>query len=116
VVSAGFGAAPNVLSGPDAARWIETDLRDAVFPFQDFYQGEAGLILWAPSGRNRTGMNAASESYAWKHRDFGPDGLPPGRLLFAGAGESVERMLVGDDPAVDYDGKHWAGLHHPRIS
>jgi hypothetical protein len=104
VVSAGFGAAPDVLSGPDAARWIETDLRDAVFPFQDFYQGEAGLILWAASGRNRIGMNAASESYAWKHRDFGPDGLPLGRLLFAGAGESVERMLVGDDPGVDYDG------------
>ncbi|WP_058554676.1 hypothetical protein [Thiohalocapsa sp. ML1] len=116
LVVSGLEGALDVLSGADAARWIETDLRQAVFSFQDFYEGQAGLILWAPSGRNRIDMNAATESYAWKHRDAGADGLPLGRLLFAGAENEVERILTGDDPNVDYDGKHWAGLHHPRIS
>jgi len=46
----------------------------------------------------------------------GGDGLPIGRLLFSGAENEVERILNTEDGSADYDGKHWAGLHHPRIS
>ncbi len=116
LIVAGLEGSLDVLSGEDAAQWLETDLREAVFSFQDFYEGQAGLILWAPSGRNRISMNGASETYHWKHRDAGPDGLPIGRLLFSGAENEVERLLSTDDSGADYDGKHWAGLHHPRIS
>lgn len=96
--------------------WIETDLKEAVLSFQDYYEGQCGLILWAPSGRNRITMKGASEEYFWKHRDLGADGLPLGRLLFAGSENEVERLLNTDDPKADFDGMHWAGLHHPRIS
>ena len=61
-------------------------------------------------------MNGATERYFWKHRPSGNDGLAIGRLLFSGAENEVERILNTDDPKADYDGKAWAGLHHPRIS
>ncbi len=116
LVISGFEGCLDVLSGDDVVQWIEDDLKEAVLSFQDFYQGEAGLILWAPSGRNRISMRGASEEYFWKHRSVGGDGLPIGQLLFAGAESEVERLLNTDDPQADPDGKHWAGLHHPRIS
>lgn len=116
LVVSGFEGCLDVLNEEDAVRWIETDLKEAVLSFQDFYQGQAGLILWAPSGHNRICMNGASEEYFWKQRGFIGDGLPIGRLLFSGAENEVERLLNTDDPHADYDGKHWAGLHHPRIS
>ncbi len=116
VVVSGLEGCLDVLNGEDAITWIETDLKEAVLSFQDFYQGQAGLILWAPSGRNRITMKGASEAYFWKHRHSGDEGLPIGRLLFSGAENEVERLLNTDDPHADYDGKHWAGLHHPRIS
>jgi len=103
----------DVLNSKDVERWIETDLKEVVLSFQDFYEGQAGLIFWLPSGRNRISMKGASEQYYWKHRDSGDGGIALGRLLFSGAENEVERILSQDDP--DYD-KHWAGLHHPRIS
>lgn len=116
LVVAGLQSCLDVLSAEDAVTWIETDLKEATLSFQDFYQGQAGLILWTPSGRNRISMKGASEEYFWKHRGFGEEGLPIGRLLFSGAEDEVERLLNTDDPHADYDGRHWAGLHHPRIS
>jgi hypothetical protein len=116
LIVAGLEGCLDVLGSDDAAQWLENDLREAVLSFQDFYEGQAALILWAPSGRNRISMKGASETYYWKHRDAAPDGLPIGRLLFSGAENEVERLLSSDDPNADYDGKHWVGLHHPRIS
>ncbi len=116
LVVSGFEGCLDVLSGDDTKQWIETDLKDAVLSFQDFYQGQAGLILWAPSGRNRVYMKGASEEYFWKLQGSNGDDLPIGRLLFSGAENEVERLLNTDDPHANYDGKHWAGLHHPRIS
>ena len=91
-------------------------MEEIVKAFQDFYQGQAGLILWAPSGRKLISMRGASEAYFWKHRGLDRDGLPIGRLLFSGAENEVERLLNTDNPHADYDGKNWSGLHHPRIS
>lgn len=116
LVVSGFEGCLDVLGADDAATWIETDLKEAILSFQDFYQGQAGLILWAPSGRNRMSMRGASEEYFWRHGPSGSEGLAIGRLLFSGAENEVERLLNTDDRHADYDGKHWAGLHHPRIS
>jgi hypothetical protein len=116
MVVSGMEGCLDVLDADDAQRWIETDLKEAVLSFQDHYQGQAGLIFWVPSGRHRISMKGASEQYFWKHRSSGADGLPIGRLLFSGAESEVERLLNSEDENVDYDGKHWIGLHHPRIS
>ena len=116
MIVSGFEGCLDILDGQDAQQWIEKNLKEAILSFQDYYQGQAGLILWVPSGRNRISMNGSTEQYYWKHKGTGPGGLPIGRLLFSGAENEVERIMHTDDCHADYDGKEWAGLHHPRIS
>lgn len=116
IVVSGLEGCLDVLTADDAQQWIETDLKEAVLSFQDHYQGQAGLIFWLPSGRHRISMKGATEQYFWKHRSSGSEGLPIGRLLFSGAENEVERVVDSEDGKADYDGKHWIGLHHPRIS
>lgn len=116
MVVSGFEGTIDLLNTQDAEKWIETDLKEAMLSFQDFYQGETGLIFWVPSGRARIMMKGASEHYFWKHNPTGGDGLPMGRLLFSGAEKEIERIMDTHDPHADYDGKEWAGLYHPRIS
>ena len=116
LVVAGMEGCLDVLNGEDAQTWLAGDLKEAILSFQDFYEGQAGLIFWTPTGRHLISMKGATEEYFWKHRESGPQGLPIGRLLFAGAESEVERIMNTDDESADYDGKHYAGLHHPRIS
>jgi hypothetical protein len=116
MVVSGFEGCLDILDSNDAVSWLETDLKEVILSFQDYYQGEACLILWVPSGRARISMKGSTEEYYWKHRSAGPDGLPVGRLLFSGAENEVERIMNTDDSNADYDGKTWVGLHHPRIS
>jgi hypothetical protein len=116
LVVAGLEGSLDVLNGADAQEWLAGDFRDLILSFQDHYQGQAGLILWLPSGHGRISMNGATEEYFWTHRDSGDGGLPIGRLLFSGAESEVERLMNTDEPGVDVDGKHWIGLYHPRIS
>ncbi len=117
LVVSGFEGCLDVLSGQDAEYWAENDLKEVILSFQDEYEGQAGLIFWVPSGRNRISMTGASEEYYWKHSAFGPGrGLHIGRLLWSGAAREVEGLLDSEDSGTDYDGKAWVGLHHPRIS
>jgi hypothetical protein len=116
LVGAGLEGCLDILESHDAERWIETDLKDAVLSFQDHYEGQAGLIMWLPSGRHKLTMHGASEQYVWKHRQSGSAGLALGRLLFSGAENEVSRLLDSEQGTTDYDGKHWIGLHHQRIS
>lgn len=116
VLVSGVEGCLDVLSSVDAERWVESDLRQAILSFQDEYQGDAGLVFWLPSGRNRITMTGASEEYYYHHRDTGKPGLHLGRLLFSGAENEIERIMSSEDDAPDWDGKDWAGLYHPRIS
>lgn len=116
LVVAGVEGCLDVLDGPDAERWLTEDLRPAILSFQSFYEGQAGLVFWLPSGRNRITMRGASETYHYKHRGSGEDGLHIGQLLWSGAENEIERLMNTQDSNADYDGKHWVGLHHPRIS
>lgn len=116
LIVAGLEGSLDVLNASDAKTWLTGDFRDLILSFQDFYEGQAGLIFWMPSGHDRISMKGATEEYFWFHRDSGDEGLPIGRLLFSGAESEVERLLDTDDSQADPDGKHWIGLHHPRIS
>lgn len=116
LVVSGLEGCLDVLEAKDAQQWLETDLKEAVLSFQDHYEGQAGLIFWLPSGRHRISMKGSTEQYYWKHRSSGSEGLALGRLLFSGAENEVERLIDSEDGKADYDGKHWIGLHHPRIS
>jgi hypothetical protein len=116
IVVAGVEGCLDVLSRRDAEQWLADDLRSVILSFQGHYEGGAGMVFWMPSGRNRISMRGANEHYYFKHRDSGPEGLHIGRLLWSGAEAEVERIMNTDDDNADYDGKHWVGLHHPRIS
>ena len=116
VVVAGVEGCLDVLSGPDAERWLVENLRHAIMSFQSHYEGQACLILWLPSGRNRITMRRASEAYFYKHAHSPGKELHIGRLLWSGAESEIERIIRSQDKGEDYDGKHWVGLYHPRIS
>lgn len=116
IVVAGVEGCLDVLSAPDAERWLVEDLRRAIMSFQEHYEGGAGLILWLPSGRTRITMRGASEEYYYRHRGAGENGLHIGRLLWSGAENEIERIMNTQDSHADYDSKHWVGLYHPRIS
>ena len=116
LVVSGMEGCLDVLANTNAEQWVEGDLRELIFSFQDEYEGRAALIFWLPSGRNRISMIGSSEEYYWKHGAKGSAGLHLGRLLFSGAEREVERLLDPEEGSSDYDGKAWAGLHHPRIS
>jgi hypothetical protein len=117
LVVSGVEGCLDVLDQADAEKWLERDLKDLILSFQGEYEGQAALIFWLPSGRSRISMAGSSEEYYWKHKASESEkGLHLGRLLWSGAENEVERILDTEDQDADYDGKAWAGLHHPMIS
>lgn len=114
LVVSGMEGTLDLLDTSDAEKWIEHDLLEQILSFQEEYERQAALIFWVPSGRSRIDMTGASEEYLWKHGAKHDGQLHIGRLLYGGAENEVERILVNGDS--DYDGKGWAGLYHPRIS
>jgi len=117
LVVSGLEGCLDVLDPAGAEKWLERDLKELILSFQDEYEGQAALIFWLPSGRGRISMAGASEEYHWAHRAGDSENrLHLGRLLWSGAENEVERIMDTDDQNADYDGKAWAGLHHPRIS
>ncbi len=61
LVVSGLEGCLDVLDANDAQRWIETDLKEAILSFQDYYEGQAGLIMCLPSGRHRITMKGSTE-------------------------------------------------------
>ena len=117
LVVAGVEGCLDALSADDGKAWLETDLKHAILSFQEEYEGQAGLILWLPSGRRRVSMVRATEEYFWKSSSSrNTTGLPIGRCLWAGAESDVARILISDAPDPDVDGDAYVGLYHPRIS
>ncbi len=105
LVVAGVEGCLECLSSDEAEKWLETDLKDAILEFQDEYDGQAGLVFWVPSGKNRINMNGATEEYFWKHRSGSTTkDIHIGRLLWAGAEDEIERLLDTEDANADYDG------------
>ena len=116
LVVSGLEGCIDILESAEAERWIEHDMKDLVLSFQEEYEGQAALIFWVPSGQGRISMAGSTEEYFWKHGSKGSKGLHLGRLLYSGAENEVERIMNSEDEGVDYDGKTWSGLYHPRIS
>jgi hypothetical protein len=114
LVVSGLEGILDSLDSDDLVAWVEGDLRPAILSFQEEYEGQAGLIMWLPSGGKRMEMDGATEHYFWKPHSRAR--LPLGQYLWGGAEADVERILVSDDPEADSDGQAWCGLFHPRIS
>jgi hypothetical protein len=117
LVVAGLEGCVDTLVPADAESWLDQELRPRLLSFQDEYEGQAGLILWLPAGKQRIHMKPATEEYFWRCAPpFNDQNLAIGRILWAGAEADAGRILDGDEKNQDSDGPAWIGLHHPRIS
>lgn len=117
LVVAGLDGCLDALTEENATMWLETDLKVAILDFQEFYQGNAAIVLWVPSGRTRVVMDRATEQYFWKPTSVRDETrLPLGRCLWGGAESDVARILATEETSPDPDGNAYVGLHHPRIS
>jgi hypothetical protein len=117
LIVAGFEGCLDALTPKDGQIWLERSLKSCILSFQDKYQGQAALILWLPSGKQRIQMNRATDSYLWCcGAEFSGQKLPLGQALWAGS-EADARPITPcakSDPPLDDSA--WIGLYHPRIS
>ena len=103
LVVAGLEGCLDVLSREDALAWLEGELKEVILDFQEFYKGDAALILWVPSGRRRIGMIAATDQYTWRLPAPNSDQiLELGRSLWAGAETDVARIMDPHDPQASF--------------
>jgi hypothetical protein len=117
LVVAGVEGCLDALSPADAESWLAQQLRPRLLSFQDEYEGQAGVILWLPSGKQRVSMKPATDEYFWRcGPPFNQQELPLGRVLWSGAEADAGRILDSEEKTHDFDGAAWIGLHHPRIS
>jgi hypothetical protein len=116
LVVVGVEGVVDTLSPEDAERWLEEDLKPHLFSFQEEYEGQAGLVLWLPSGRHRVHMMRATENYLWHCAPPAGRTMALGRVVWGGAEADVGRILDPREKNQDFDGPAWIGLHHPRIS
>ncbi len=110
MVVAGLDACLDLLSPDDVDAWLAADLKHVILSFQDFYQGDAALVFWLPSGQRRIHVQTASDAVVW--RCGAPNGdrqIDFGRLLWGEAREYPQEILLAG-------GAKAAGLFHLRIT
>lgn len=117
LVVAGLDGCLDSLSPEDAETWIERELYPRVRSFQDEYEGQAGLVLWIPGGRQRVRMETADGHYLWHcAAPHAKSKIPLGKLLWGGAEGDVGRLMETREKDQSADGPAWIGLHLARIS
>ena len=110
LVVAGLDGCLDLLTPADAEGWLASQMKDAILSFQAFYDGQAALIFWLPTGAGRITVNPATDAVSWRcalpnadeHIDFG-------RVLWGEAHEYPQEILLRD-------GGKPAGLFHLRIT
>ena len=110
LVVAGLDGVLDLLE-PDAAEfWLGDAIKNAILSFQSFYETDAALIFWLPSGKNRIVINPATDAVGWRcappHRDTA---LDFGRILWGEANEYPQEILLSEVRGP-------VGLFHLRIT
>lgn len=110
MVVAGLEGSLDLLSPEDAEAWLGDGIKDAILSFQDYYQGEAALVFWLPSGQGRIKWHPATDSIEWRcAAPYNDDLLAFGRILWGEANEYPQEILLRE-------GAKPAGLFHLRIT
>ncbi|QOK90519.1 hypothetical protein HF908_02820 [Ralstonia pseudosolanacearum] len=110
LVVAGLEGGLDLLTPEDAETWLGDAIKDAVLSFQSYYEGEAALVFWLPSGQGRIKFHPATDSIEWRcAAPHGESQLAFGRILWGEANEYPQEILLrgGSKPA---------GLFHLRIT
>lgn len=110
LVVAGLEGCLDLLKPDDAENWLGDRLKGALLSFQDFYDSQAALIFWLPSGQTRLKAHPATDAVSWH---CGPphkgDTLDFGRVLWGEAREYPQEIALRA-------GARPAGLYHRRIT
>ena len=110
MVVAGLEGSLDLLSPEDAEVWLGDVIKDAILSFQDYYQGEASLVFWLPSGQGRIKYHLVTDSIEWRcAAPYNETLLAFGRILWGEANEYPQEILLRD-------GGKPAGLFHLRIT
>ena len=110
LVVAGLEGGLDLLTPEDAETWLGDAVKDAILSFQSYFEGEAALIFWLPSGQGRVKFHPATDSVEW--RCAAPHGdrlLAFGRVLWGEANEYPQEILLRE-------GSKPVGLFHLRIT
>lgn len=110
LVVAGLEGGMDLLTPGDAELWLDDAVKDAILSFQSYFEGEASLIFWMPSGHGRIKFNPATDSVEW--RCAAPHSgslIALGRILWGEANEYPQEILLRE-------GNKPAGLFHLRIT
>lgn len=110
LVVAGLEGGLDLLTPEDAETWLGDVVKDAILSFQSYFEGEAALIFWLPSGLGRIKFHPATDSVEWRCAAPHSDRLLAfGRVLWGEANEYPQEILLRE-------GSKPAGLFHLRIT
>lgn len=110
MVVAGLDGCLDLLTPTDAESWLASEMKDAILSFQEFYDGQAALIFWLPSGAGRITSNSATDAVSWRcaHPNAN-ERIDFGRVLWGEAHEYPQEILLRE-------GAKPSGLFHLRIT
>ena len=110
LVVAGLDGCLDLLTPTDAESWLASGMKDAILSFQEFYDGQAALIFWLPTGAGRITVNPATDAVNWRcSHPNAHEQIDFGRVLWGEAHEYPQEIMLGD-------GAKAAGLFHLRIT
>lgn len=110
LVVAGLEGSLDLLSPADAEAWLGDAVKHAILSFQNYFNGEAALIFWLPSGQARIKVHTATDAVAWRcAAPHGDSLLDFGRVLWGEAREYPQEIVLRE-------GAKPAGLFHLRIT
>jgi hypothetical protein len=110
LVVAGLEGGLDLLTPEDAETLLSDGVKDAILSFQSYFEGEAALIFWLPSGQGRIKLHPATDSVEWRCAAPHSDRLLAfGRVLWGEANEYPQEILLRE-------GSKPIGLFHLRIT
>ena len=110
LVVGGLEGAIDVLSPTDAENWLGKAIKEAILSFQEFYEGQASLIFWLPSGRDLLEINPATDDVSWRCAPPNREQIIDfGRILWGQANEYPQQILLAENSS-------HIGLFHLRIT
>ncbi|EOG9961983.1 TPA: hypothetical protein OW314_000483 [Pseudomonas aeruginosa] len=110
LVVAGLEGSLDVLPPDEAEDWLAAEVKGALLSFQSYYEGQAALVFWMPSGAGRLTTNQATDAVAWRcAHPHSQASLDFGRVLWGEATDYPQEILLRQ-------GAKASGLFHLRIT
>ncbi len=95
LVVAGLDGVLDLQLPTDAENWLGSCVKDAILSFQAFYEGQAALLFWLPSGASRLTTNSATDAVSWRCAPPNAhESLDFGRVLWGAAHEYPQEILL----------------------